>query len=65
MSDDARGHRGRHSGRVHGRVFPLPIVPSVIYGSTLSYRAIHLLIVDVQNLYLGFHPMLLLDSELP
>ena len=36
MSDDARGHRGRHSGRVHGRVFPLPIVPSVIYGSTLS-----------------------------
>ena len=56
---------------VHGRVAVLvatplsSIVPSVIYGSTLSYRAIHLLIVDVQNLYLGFHPMLLLDSELP
>ena len=41
MSDVARGHRGRHSGRVHGRVFPLPIVPSVIYGSTLSVAPAH------------------------
>ena len=44
---------------VHGRVAVLvatplsSIVPSVIYGSTLSYRAIHLLIAENQGSYFG------------
>ena len=53
---------------VHGRVAVLvatplsSIVPSVIYGSTLSYRAIHLLIVENQGSYFGGHFRLLSDN---